>query len=223
MNESLKLCQCSARVCWQMRCKKIGDIAQLVACWICIQLAVVSARGRSLSNVALNKPATQSTSHGSGGEAQRVVDGNKATHVNYCTHTADTDSNPYRWWRVDLEGLFEVHAVVITNRGDCCGFRLANFDILVSSHLTDPSLSWPDTSALCLHRGPQIADGATERLDCSQPIAGRYVTLLISPASEPLNFCELEVLGVPALLGELPSCLQTHSFSFNELRSPPQI
>ncbi|XP_070210604.1 fucolectin-like [Littorina saxatilis] len=175
----------------------------------------------SLSNVALNKPATQSTSREESGP-QRAVDGNKATDINYCTHTADTDSNHYRWWRVDLEGLFEVHAVVITNRGDCCGFRLANFDILVSSHLTDPSQSWPDTSALCLHRGPQIADGATERLDCSQPIAGRYVTLLISPASEPLHFCELEVLGVPALFGELPSCLQTHSFSVCELRSPRQ-
>nr|AJA37868.1 fucolectin-related protein [Littorina littorea] len=190
----------------------------------CLQLCLISAQGQALSNVALNKPATQSTNHGDSEKAQLAVDGNKATHINYCTHTADKglDPNSYRWWRVDLEGLFEVHAVVITNRGDCCGFRLANFDILVSSHLTDPSQYWPDTSALCLHRGPQIADGATERLDCSQPTAGRYVTLLISQASEPLHFCELEVLGVPARLGELPSCLQTHSFSLNELRSPPQ-
>lgn len=75
----------------------------------------------ALTNVALNKPATQSTLHPTYGRPGKAVDGNKGTHISQCTHTADVDSSPVRWWRVDLQGLFEIHAVVITNRGDCCG------------------------------------------------------------------------------------------------------
>ena len=77
--------------------------------------------GSRLTNVALNKPATQSTYHGLYGRPENVVDGNKNTSISQCTHTAFADSNPDRWWRVDLQGMFEIHTVVITNRGDCCG------------------------------------------------------------------------------------------------------
>jgi len=82
---------------------------------------VILFSGSGLTNVALNKPATQSTYHQLLGRPENVVDGNKSTSLSQCTHTAIPDTNPDRWWRVDLQGMFEIHTVVITNRGDCCG------------------------------------------------------------------------------------------------------
>ena len=82
---------------------------------------VILFSGSGLTNVALNKPATQSTYYSYHGRPENVVDGNKDTSIFQCTHTANIDTNPDRWWRVDLKGMFEIHTVVITNRGDCCG------------------------------------------------------------------------------------------------------
>ena len=82
---------------------------------------VILFSGSGLTNVALNKPATQSTYRQVYGRPENVVDGNKGTSISQCTHTDYPDTNPDRWWRVDLQGMFEIHTVVITNRGDCCG------------------------------------------------------------------------------------------------------
>ena len=52
----------------------------------------------------LGKPATQSTTHGSGATADRAIDGN--TNGNFpsgsCTHTNGAKVAPYSWWKVDL-------------------------------------------------------------------------------------------------------------------------
>ena len=77
---------------------------------------VILFSGSGLTNVALNKPATQSTYHQLLGRPENVVDGNKGISIYQCTHTANPDTNPDRWWRVDLQGMFEIHTVVITNR-----------------------------------------------------------------------------------------------------------
>ena len=82
------------------------------------------------------------------------------------------------------------------------GYRLADFDVNVAQSLSNSSRGWQDSSKLCLHRTGQIAQGATESLDCSQPVAGRYVTLVLSTNLHALNFCEMEVLAVPTVPGK---------------------
>ena len=75
-----------------------------------------------LPNVALNKPAYQSSLHSRYGRPGNAVDGNRATDMAHCTETVASDKHPNRWFRVDLVGLYEVFAVVLTNRGNCvCG------------------------------------------------------------------------------------------------------
>ncbi|XP_076468630.1 uncharacterized protein LOC143299363 isoform X2 [Babylonia areolata] len=162
------------------------------------EIEVLGKPSPALTNVALNKPALQSTYHPSYGHPEKAVDGSKSTSIAQCTHTADVDNNPNRWWRVDLMGLFEVSAVVITNRGDCCGFRLTNFDIYVMQTLLDPTETEHDPKDLCLHSNEQIEDGATIRLECRHPIVGQYVSLVLRTDSWPLHFCEIEVLGKPS-------------------------
>ena len=35
------------------------------------------------------------------------------------------------WWEVDLGSNFEVASVEVTNRQDCCGYRLRNSDVVL--------------------------------------------------------------------------------------------
>nr|XP_034317008.1 EGF-like repeat and discoidin I-like domain-containing protein 3 [Crassostrea gigas] len=69
-----------------------------------------------LSNIALGKPATQSTTH-YGYNAAYAVDGNRGTdiYVDMCTVTDFDDTNP--WWRVDLQAVYSIKTVRILNRG----------------------------------------------------------------------------------------------------------
>ena len=70
-------------------------------------------------NLALGKPARQSTVTNNAGPS-RAVDGNKNSifRAKHCTHSANIKGN---WWQVDLGAVYEIRDVVITNRGDCCG------------------------------------------------------------------------------------------------------
>jgi RHS repeat-associated protein len=81
------------------------------------------------ANLALNKPATQSSDL-AGGVASRAVDGNtngtwangSVTHTNY---------EAGAWWQVDLGGMQAVQGVEVWNRTDCCGERLTNFNVML--------------------------------------------------------------------------------------------
>jgi hypothetical protein len=76
-----------------------------------------------ISNLALNKPATLSSTLNYN-DAERAVDGDTSGEFSdgsTCTHT-ELDSyeiNP--WWTVDLGGTYDVSKVLIYNRADCCG------------------------------------------------------------------------------------------------------
>ena len=67
--------------------------------------------------------------------AQKAVDGNTNSnfHEKSCSHTRKGDSEP--WWEVDLGHAYNVAGVEITNRGDCCGNRLENFNVTVDGNL----------------------------------------------------------------------------------------
>ena len=71
-----------------------------------------------LSNLALNKPASQSST-AANGVASLAVDGNHNSNYYYengsCTHTA-CGSGPGLWWMVDLERTAIVYEIKITNR-----------------------------------------------------------------------------------------------------------
>jgi Bacterial Ig-like domain/F5/8 type C domain len=87
-------------------------------------------------NLALNKPATQSTTlpvPGSvdGNFAFRAVDGN--TNGNYNQADGTHTTNEYRpWWQVDLGAVQAIQDIQVWNRTDCCTDRLSNYWLLVS-------------------------------------------------------------------------------------------
>ncbi len=72
-----------------------------------------------LINVALGKPASQSTTMGSF-VAANAVDGN----LNNFTHTWGNASDANPWWQVNLGGGYLIQQISLENRRDCCQLRL---------------------------------------------------------------------------------------------------
>jgi len=144
-------------------------------------------------NLALGRPTWQSSSH-SNGPSRLSVDGNKNTNffAGSCSHTADDQENP--WWAVELDRPTGVYGVNLTNRGDCCGYRLSDFVV----GLTDNP---PSTMSPLIHGYVQCGqwqgaarNGATMFVRCADNLpSARYVVILTRMPN--LNFCELEVYG----------------------------
>ena len=88
-----------------------------------------AVRGRSSTNIAQEKPTRQSST-AYGGVSWRAVDGDRNTYWggSSCTHSC----RQFRpWWRVDLQNVYDVSEVKITNRGDCCSNRLRQIEVRV--------------------------------------------------------------------------------------------
>lgn len=134
-------------------------------------------------NYALKKPTKQSSwTHNS----WRAVDGNSATswESNSCTHTYDVANC---WWRVDFQEEIPVARIVITNRGDCCGYRLSDFEIKIGNDLVDEGKVNPK----CGDRHA-IGQGLTKTITCLPPLTGQYLVVQ-SFYNGALTICELEV------------------------------
>jgi hypothetical protein len=84
------------------------------------------------ANLALGKPATQSSTIEPQEDASRAVDGN--TDGTYSgSSISHTQNDPQAWWQVDLQSPRAIGNVVLFNRTDCCSDRLSNFNLMVSS------------------------------------------------------------------------------------------
>eukprot|EP00105_Crassostrea_gigas_P028488 XP_011450153.2 PREDICTED: uncharacterized protein LOC105344184 [Crassostrea gigas] len=104
---------------------------------------------RAVSNLALHKPANQSSTHAWTGvaySANLAVDGNNGTDfvVDECTSTEGGDTNPL--WLVDLQAVYFITSVRIFNRGmDKWGVdvsdRLRNVTVTVG--LTESDVNTP--------------------------------------------------------------------------------
>jgi len=86
------------------------------------------------SNVAISQAATQSSTYPDDctGAASKAVDGNTSGDASACSFST-TNNQPQDWWQVDLGAAYLIQAIDIWNRTDCCGDRLSNFDLLVST------------------------------------------------------------------------------------------
>ncbi|CAH1256177.1 TECPR2 [Branchiostoma lanceolatum] len=141
--------------------------------------------GAGTTNIALNRPAAQSST-AYGGAAGRAVDGNDNPMWagKSCTHTTG-ENNP--WWRVDLGSSRSVGRVVVTNRKDCCSERLEGFTVYVGDSpelLSNPSCG-----------GPQSVVGkGVITVNCGG-LTGRYVGIALSGAGRMLTLCEVKVFG----------------------------
>ncbi len=128
------------------------------------------------------------------GVPSRAVDGNLDGNwaANSVTHTEST-ANP--WWQADLGSVQALHALRVWNRTDCCGDRLSNFQVFVST--TD--MSGRSSAQL-------LADPAVFRTQFTGAVGrsallnlktrGRYVRIQL-PGTNYLSLAEAQVFGWP--------------------------
>ncbi|XP_035696406.1 uncharacterized protein LOC118429888 isoform X1 [Branchiostoma floridae] len=145
----------------------------------------------TVENVALGKPASQSSTNGAN-TAGLAVDGEKGTSVpgNQCTLTNPEDGP---WWQVDLGRNYPIGRVRVLNRGDCCGGRLHGFVVQVKQD----GQSW---RACGTPYSETPGDGQSITVDCVTPMVARYVRIQLPGKSERLSLCEVEVftdIGCP--------------------------
>jgi hypothetical protein len=140
-------------------------------------------------DVALGKPATQSTT-AFGGDAGRAVDGdsNGSWFNNSVSHT---DFGANAWWQVDLGSAQTLSRINVWNRTDCCSDRLTDFWIFVSNGPFDPSLT-PAQQAAQPGVWSSHQTGAAANVTTVAPgVSGRYVMVQLN-GSNYLALAEVE-------------------------------
>ena len=151
----------------------------------------------TLINLALNKPASQSSTYGDG-VASIAVDGNTDGNGGPWGANAkiiQTNDEAQPWWQVDLGQVADISEVKLFNRTSCCQNRLKQFYILVSNQPFSGSLN-------SLLNDPTVfsqyyANSVGNSLDIPLTATGRYVRLQMS-ITEELHFAELQVMGCPS-------------------------
>ncbi|XP_070203199.1 uncharacterized protein [Littorina saxatilis] len=142
-------------------------------------------------NLAKGKPSNQSSLYSANeGHSRLAVDGNRnqSYYDLSCTHTLP-DPRPH-WWQVDLEQAVTVTAVVLYNRGDCCGDRLKDFAVEVGVPDQDGQVEYRNCS---FHSGPA---NSIVNTTCWTSLCGRYVRVIKQDDdAEALTLCEVEVFG----------------------------
>jgi hypothetical protein len=154
---------------------------------------------REITNVALNKPAIQSSvsrwSIGDTIEADASIATNGDTVSNKFFHT-EFEFEP--WWQVDLEDEFVITQIRVFNRRDVAE-RMKHFTVLVS--LTGDSGTW-------LEVGRKDTDVIYGRDDVPYTITpvgrntARFVRIRLDSFLGTLHFRECEVLGYRSAVHE---------------------
>ncbi len=87
--------------------------------------------GGSGINLALNRPATQSSTNW-GAAAARAVDGNTDGNFWGASSVTGTAWESNAWWELDLEEVKSISEIEVWNRTDCCSSFLNNYYVLIS-------------------------------------------------------------------------------------------
>ena len=144
------------------------------------------------TNLALSGQASQSstgTYDGITGYATRANDGNTdGTWGHYSV--SHTNHNTNAWWRVELNGVFEIDHVIIWNRND---------SNRMSERLTNFTVSVLNSSMTTVFSKDFFTDGGTFysdlRIELPEGILGKYVQVQLN-GTNYLHLAEVEVYGV---------------------------
>jgi hypothetical protein len=170
-----------------------------------------SAHSGAIVNLALLKPATQSSVYRGTGIDQGPQFGNDGIPESQprdpylLVITDPNDPNP-PWWQVDLEGVYSLTQLKLYNRKACCQERAKTVQVLLS---TDGS-HWERAYA---HDGTPF-DVLTVDLTGR---SARYVRLQLTERAS-LNFQECEVYGY----ANAPSP-EANAVPLNAINTPPAV
>ncbi len=176
-----------------------------------------------LENLALNKPASQSSVQ-QNGTADRAVDGNTDGNFWATQSIAYTNWETESWWEVNLQNLSQIEEINIYNRTDGNEQFLANYYILVSDvpFLSDDLNTSINQAGVDAYLQTEVA-GTPSTISIGR--TGQFVRIQ-QQGSVFLALAEVEVMGCTTNGGgplnqfitfdEIPNKLTTdNSFSIN--------
>jgi cytochrome c peroxidase len=142
-------------------------------------------------NVAMGKPASQSSTFTADYTANRAVDGvidsKSINHTNY-------DVNA--WWQVDLGSATIIDSIALWNRTDCCSNRLSNFFVFVANY-NMTGKSFGDLVADSTVWRYSLGTTAPAILNLPVNTTGRYVRVQLAGTNN-LHLTEVQVFGTAA-------------------------
>ncbi|MEM9465181.1 MAG: discoidin domain-containing protein [Actinomycetota bacterium] len=149
----------------------------------------VASTGSIVSTGATASQSSDFTAtNGAGQAVDGIRDGDNAVAPNAITQE-DTEA----WWEVDLGGVYAIDGLNLYNRTDCCGERLADFDVMIGD-APFGAMSLADARAAATWT-TTLAGAADELTQISVPdIEGQYVRIQLS-ATDFLQLAEVDVLG----------------------------
>ena len=82
----------------------------------------VTSTDGATNNLAFGKPTEMSSIYGNSFFAARAVDGDRNSIMKAlsCFHTKPEKA---AWWRVDLQAVYMIREVILTNRAAACEFN----------------------------------------------------------------------------------------------------
>jgi len=138
------------------------------------------------TNIALNKPTSQSSTAYSG-HSYRAVDGNISGIWSHgsVTHTYSSANN---WWQVDLEAPYNINHINIYGRTDCCSERNRGLTVSI---IHGGNVTWSYT----------LPDNETPEWETLIPVTGENGTSFVVgdtvkvqiPGSYALSLAEVQV------------------------------
>uniref|UniRef100_A0A8C5CRN8 Fucolectin tachylectin-4 pentraxin-1 domain-containing protein n=1 Tax=Gadus morhua TaxID=8049 RepID=A0A8C5CRN8_GADMO len=152
------------------------------------------------SNIAVPlRGAAVQSSTASGWTAGRAIDGSCSSGTDSCTHTSEMD-NP--WWRLQLDGVYRVSVIEITNR-NVARDRLDGVEIHIGNSLVNNGNDNPRCAII-----HDVPDSLTQTVHC-WGMEGMYVNFYKPFNTTALTLCEVKVSSVlrfdcdhPFLFGE---------------------
>lgn len=152
--------------------------------------------GTAPTDLALKKPATQSSDLGGQTGAGLAVDGN--TDGNFFDQSvSSTGSDVNAWWGVDLGSSQQVRQISVFNRTDCCSTRLNNYWVFVSDSPFDTTLTptqQAQVSGVWSVHQTGTAGLPTQISVATATGSGRYVMVQLDGTGY-LSLAEVEVYG----------------------------
>ncbi|XP_041347273.1 C-type lectin domain family 18 member A-like isoform X1 [Gigantopelta aegis] len=161
---------------------------------------VYSCHSRVPKNIALWKPAKQSSTYASGAYVQfpfYAVDGeSKNLAWQLCSHTA-CSGKVQPWWQVDFEKSYNIGTVTIT----MTSYGVSLVDFLITVYLEDPTTTPLAKPQLCYQHSGTVQKGATIAVHCQKFVKGRFLRITNHRGSSDvacinLLICDVKVTAV---------------------------
>lgn len=172
------------------------------------QRGISDIDGLGATNLALNRPAVQSSTYSANlaATAAKAVDGNTGGDYG-AGQIAHTNLENQPWWQVDLGAISDISDVRIWNRTDRLGERLKNFYVLVSNDfMGDPSLNKTIDQAGVA--AIPVAGPVGESITVGVNRPGRYLRIQLA-GQDYLQLAEVEVFEKEVPAAQAPSQSQT--------------